>query len=345
MTIRHRALALALAISCWPTSTADAQSEFFKGKQIKIVVGFSAGGIIDLWARLFTLYLGKYIPGNPTLVVQNLPGGGSMIAANQLYNVAKPDGLTLAMLSSGLYFDQLLGAKEVKFDWAKFSWIGSPVKNFEVLAMRGETPYKTIEDIQKAAQPPRCGTTGSGATGHYFPKFLEDALGAKFQLVLGYPGNRDVEIAMERGEVHCYAITKEAFLREPGRGWLKKGYVRALVQGGQKRDALFPDTPTIHELMDKYKTPEALKRFASVLLSVGAIGRPLIAPPQLPAGRLATLREAYAKMIADGEFLAEAKKREWEVEYIAGPELEAIAKKSVSQLPEVVERLRKILRD
>ena len=268
-----------------------------------------------------------------------------MIAANQLYNVAKPDGLTVAMLSSGLYFDQLLGAKEVKYDWAKFGWIGSPVKNFEVLTMRADTPYKTIEDIQKAAQPPRCGTTGSGATGHYFPRFLDDALGAKFHLVLGYPGNREVEIAIERGEVHCYAITKEAFLREPGRSWLKKGFVRALVQGGQKRDPLFPDTPTIYELMDKHRTPDALKRFAAVLLSVGAIGRPLVTPPHLPAGRLAILRDAYAKMLNDGEFLAEAKKREWEVEYISGQELEAVAKKSVNQPQDVVDRLRKTLRD
>ena len=336
---------LVLLMSLWLPSAAHAQSDFFKGKQIKIVVGFSAGGIIDLWARLFAIYLGKYIPGNPTLVVQNLPGGGSMIAANQLYNVAKPDGLTVAMLSSGLYFDQLLGAKEVKYDWAKFGWIGSPVKNFEVLTMRADAPYKTIEDIQKAAQPPRCGTTGSGATGHYFPRFIDDALGAKFHLVLGYPGNREVEIAIERGEVHCYAITKEAFLREPGRNWLKKGFVRALVQGGQKRDPLFPDTPTIHELMDKHKTPDAIKRFAAVLLAVGAIGRPLITPPHLPADRLAIWRDAYAKMINDGEFLAEAKRREWEVEYISGQELEAIAKKSVNQPKDVVDRLRKTLRD
>ena len=223
MKFRREILLLILSIDLCLTATVNAQSDFFKGKQIKIVVGFTAGGIIDLWARLFALYLGKYIPGNPTLVVQNLPGGGSMIAANQLYNIAKADGLTLAMISSGLYFDQVTGVKEVKFDWAKFGWIGSPVRNFEVLTMRADTPYKTIEDIQKAAQPPRCGTTGTGATGHYFPKFIEEAVGAKIQIVLGYPGNRDVEIAIERGEVHCYAITKEAFLREPGRSWLKKG--------------------------------------------------------------------------------------------------------------------------
>jgi tripartite-type tricarboxylate transporter receptor subunit TctC len=328
---------------CLLAPFAHAQSDFFKGKQIKIVVGFTAGGIIDLWARLYTQHFGKYIPGNPDLIVQNVAGGGSMIAANQLYNVAKPDGLTLAMISSGLYFDQLIGVKEVQFDWAKYGWIGSPVRNFEVLTMRADTPYRSIEDIQKAAQPPRCGTTGTGATGHYFPKFIEESLGAKIQIVLGYPGNRDVEVAIERGEVHCYAITKEAFLREPGRSWLKKGFVRVLVQGGQKRDALFPDTPTIYELMDKHKTPDVLKRFAPLLLSTGLIGRPLITPPNLPPERLKILRDGFAKMIVDPDFLAEAKKREWDVEYVSGAELEAIAKKSVSQTPETIARLKQIL--
>lgn len=325
-------------------NTAHAQSDpFFKGKQIKIVVGFTAGGIVDLWARLFTQHMGKYIAGNPDVIVQNVPGGGSMIAANQLYNIAKPDGLTLGMVSTGLYFDQLMGRKEVQFDWGRFGWIGSPVRNFEVLTMRSDTPYRSIEDIQKASQPPRCGTTGTGATGHYFPKFIDESLGAKIQVVLGYPGNRDVEVAIERGEVHCYAITKEAFLRDPGRSWLKKGFVRALVQGAQKRDPLFPDTPTIYELMDKHKTPEELKRFASVLLSPGAIGRPLITPPNIPAERLKTLRDAYAKMIGDPEFLADAKKREWDVEYLNGEDLEAMAKKAVNQAPETIARLNKIL--
>jgi tripartite-type tricarboxylate transporter receptor subunit TctC len=341
---RASVIAAAWLALVWMVSAAQGQPEpFFKGKQIKIIVGFTAGGIIDLWARLYTQHFGRFLPGNPDLIVQNLPGGGSMIAANQLYNITKPDGLTLAMISSGLYFDQLTGAKEVQFDWAKFGWIGSPVRNFEVLTMRADTPYRTIEDIQKAAQPPRCGTTGAGATGHYFPKFIEQALGAKMQIVLGYPGNRDVEVAIERGEVHCYAITKEAFLREPGRSWLKNGFVRVLVQGGQKRDSLFPNSPTIYELMDKHQTPEPIKRFAGVLLSPGAIGRPIIAPPQLPPERLKMLRDGYARMVADPDFLGEAKQREWDVEYISGDELEAIAKKAVVQPPEVVERLKKLL--
>ena len=153
------ALVTTLVLALWPLA-AVAQAPFYAGKTITIIAGTKAGDVYDTYARLFAEHLPKYIPGNPNIIVQNMPGAGSMIAANQLYNIAKPDGLTLGMISSGLYFDQLLGAKEVQFDWARYGWIGSPVRNFEVLTMRADTPYKSIEDIQKAAQAPRCGTTG-----------------------------------------------------------------------------------------------------------------------------------------------------------------------------------------
>jgi tripartite-type tricarboxylate transporter receptor subunit TctC len=325
-----------------PASRAQSDP-FYKGKQIKIIVGFTAGGIVDLWARLIGQHLGKQISGQPDIIVQNVPGGGSLIAANQLYNIAKPDGLTLAMVSAALFFDQLTGRPEVKFDWTKFNWIGSPVKNFETLSVRADSPFKTIDDIRSAAQPPRCGSTGTGNTGHYFPQFVEEALGAKFQMIIGYQGTRDIELAFERGEVNCYAVTKEVFEREPARTWLKNHFLRVLVQGGQKRDANFADVPTIYELMNKYKTPEATRRLASVLLSPTAFGRPLLAPPNLPPERLKLLRDAYAKMLADHDFLADTKKRDWEVERISGDELEAMAKKAVGQTPETIEKLKKVL--
>jgi tripartite-type tricarboxylate transporter receptor subunit TctC len=337
-------LVTALLCSMARPSDSHAQSDpFYKGKQIKIIVGFTAGGIVDLWARLIGQHLGKQIPGHPDIIVQNVPGGGSLVAANQLYNIAKPDGLTLAMISAALFFDQLTGRSEVKFDWVKFNWIGSPVKNFETLSVRADSPFKTIDDVRSAAQPPRCGSTGTGNTGNYFPQFLEEALGGKFQMIIGYQGTRDIELAFERGEVNCYAVTKEVFEREPARAWLKNHFLRVLVQGGQKRDANFADVPTIYELMNKYKTPEPTRRLASVLLSPTAFGRPLLAPPNLPAERLKVLREAYAKMITDRDFLADTKKRDWEVERISGEELEAMAKKATGQTLDTIEKLKKIL--
>jgi tripartite-type tricarboxylate transporter receptor subunit TctC len=324
--------------------SAPAQTDpFYKGKTVRIVVGFPPGGAVDLWARFIAQYMGRHIPGNPELIVQNMPGGGSMIAANHLYNIAKPDGLTLGMISTALYFNQLTGRKEVQFDWAKWSWIGSPLRNYEILTVRSDTPFKNLEDIRHAPQPPRCGATGVGTTGHYFPSLLEEALGLKTHIVLGYQGTRDIEVAIERGELHCYGITKEVFAREPGRTWLKKGFVRVLVQGGLSRDESMREVPTIYELMEKHKTAEHIKRLALVLTSPSNTGRPMIGPPNLLPERLKPLRDAYAKTLNDRDFLADAKKREWEVEPINGEELEAMAKKATTQPPDTIERLKKIL--
>lgn len=325
-------------------SVIQAQTEpFYQGKPVRIVVGFPTGGIVDAWARLLAMHIGKHLVGKPDVVVQNMGGAGSMIAANHLYNIAKADGLTLGMISTALYFDQLRGKKEVQFDWAKFQWIGSPVRNYEIFAIRSETPFKSVEDLRRAAQPPKCGSTGTGTTSYYFPRFLEEALGLKLHLVTGYPGTRDIEVAMERGEVHCYGQTKEILTRDPSKGWWKKGILRVLLQGGSSRDASMAEVPTVYELMERHGTPDEIKRVAPVLLSPGASGRPMIAPPGLPAERVKQLRDAYQKTLGDPAFLDAAKKRGWEVERITGEELEAIAKKAVNQPPETVERLKKIM--
>ena len=167
---------------------AFAQANFYKGKTITMVVASTTGGGYDLWARLTARYLVKYIPGNPTIVVQNMPGAGNIIGANYVYSVAKPDGLTLGAVNPALYFDQLVGRSEVKFDWAKFNWIGSPEKNDIVHYIRADTAFKTIDDLRNAKEPQKCGSTGTGSTGHYIPRLLEETLGIKTQIVSGYPG-------------------------------------------------------------------------------------------------------------------------------------------------------------
>ena len=321
-----------------------AQSDpFYNDKTIRVIVAFSPGGGYDLWARLITRYMGRYIPGNPNFIVQNMPGAGSITAANFLYNLAKPDGVTLGSISAALYFDQLIGRKEVKFDWAKFGWIGTPERTSEMIYIRSDTPYRTIEDIRTASDPPRCGAVGTGSTDHYFPKLLEDALGAKFNIVIGYPGSIDIDLATEKGEVHCRAGTTSAFFgREPGRTWAKTGFVRLLVQGGKKRDARIPDVPTIYELMDKHGTPQAIRRLAGVLLSPGDFGRPLLGPPGISPDRLKLLREAFIKTMSDPEVVAEAKKNRWETNFLSGEEMAVLAKEVTVQPPEVIDRMKKL---
>jgi tripartite-type tricarboxylate transporter receptor subunit TctC len=342
--MRKALLVLLVFILCAPE--LQAQNDFYKGKTTKVIVGASSGAASDLYARVVAQHLPKHIPGKPDVIVQNMPGGGSMTAANYVYSVAKPDGLTLGAVTSPIYFAQLLGRKEVQFDWVKFTWIGSPEENDELLFLRSDMPYKTLADLRKASEPPRCGTTGVGSTGYYIPKLLEEIFGVKFNLVTGYPGAADVDVAVERNEIHCRGTTLNAFFgREPGRTWAKNGFVRILVQTGDKRNHRLPDTPTIWELMDQEKVPEAKRRLATVVLGPGAFGRPILATPGIPADRVKILRGAYAKMVRDSEFLAEAAKRKWEINPISGERLEALAKEVINQPPEIIASLKKILGD
>ncbi len=337
-------ITLGLLISLLLSSNLDAQTPFYQGKTIRIVVGVPAGDLYDLWARLIGAHMGKHIPGNPDFIVQNMPGAGTMIAANYVYGVAKPDGLTLGVFLPSLYFEQLMGRKEVQFDWAKYVWLGSPVRVERQMYMRSDAPYKTVEDIRKAAVPPKCGATGTGSPEYFIPKLMEETLGAKFTIVTGYPGGQDVDLAVERGELQCRAFTIEAFFaREPFHTWRKTGFVRNIIQTPRKRDPKLPDTPTIYELMDQYKTPEASRRLATVVLAAGALGRPVVGTPGIPLERVKILREAFTKTMTDPEFLAELKKRRYELEPASGEEVEALAKEVVAQPPEVIERMRKFL--
>lgn len=319
---------------------------FFKGKTIRILVGFATGGVMDLWARLIAQHMGKHIPGNPTVIVQIMPGAGSMIAANYVYNVAKPDGLTLALIFPSLYFDQLLGSKEVKFDWVKFSWIGSPERTKELFFIRSDTPYKNFEDLQKAQEPPRCGSSGAGrgASTYYVPKLLEEAFGTKFHMVLGYQGISDIDLAIQKGEVHCRAGSVLGLIgREPGRTWIKTGFVRILTQSGSSRDSRIADVPTIEELMNKYKTPENIRQLAKILLSGNDVGRPFVGTPGIPSDRVQILREGLMKTVSDPELVAEAKRRIWDVTPASGEELEGVAREVITQPPAVIEQLKRLL--
>lgn len=321
-----------------------AAQDFFKGKTIRLIVGNSSGGAMDDWGRFLAQYFGRHIPGNPEFIVQNMPGAGAIIAANYIYNVAKPDGLTIGVVNPANYIDQLLGSKEVKFDWPKFSWIGSPERIDQVLFMRADVPYKTIDELRSAKDPPRCAALARAGLGYLLPRLLEEGLGIKLNMVLGYGGGGEMNLAIEKGEVHCRAGTVSAFVgREPTRTWIKNNFVRGLVQSGAKRYPKLTEVPTAYELMDAHKTPEPVKRLARVVLSSGDLGRPFIAPPGLPAERLKILRDGFAKALNDPALLADADKRKWDLDPIPGSELEATAKEIMVQPNDVIERMRKLL--
>lgn len=322
----------------------QAQAPFYQGKTIRLVAGTPAGSVYDSYARLVAQFMPKYIPGTPNIIVQNMPGVASMVAANYIYSIAKPDGLTIGAIQPALYFDQLVGRKEVQFDWQKFSWIGNTTVSHHLLYIRADAPYKNIEDIRKNSVPPKCGSEGTASSAYYIPKLLEETLGAKFNVVTGYNAGTEVDLAVERGEVQCRAFTIAAFFaREPFHTWRKKGFVRVLIQTGKKRDANLPEVPSLHELMDQYKTTDSSRRLANVILAANEIGRPIIGTPGIPAERVKILRDAFIKAVNDPELLEEAKKKRLELDPVSGEELQTLASEIVAQPPEVVERMKKLL--
>ncbi|HEX9445016.1 MAG TPA: tripartite tricarboxylate transporter substrate-binding protein [Candidatus Binatia bacterium] len=338
----------ALCVAALGPAPADAAEEtFYKGKTIRVVIGTTPGALYDQWARVLAAHMGKHIPGNPDMVPQNMPGAGHKIAANYVYKAAKPDGLTLiGSIVPSLYFDQLLGKDEVQYDWPKFTWIGSPVKGESQMYMRADTPYKTMDDVRKAAEPPRCGTQSTSESAYFLPRLFADVLGTKFKLVSGYPGGPEIDLAVERGEIHCRAFTVEAFFaREPYLTWYKNKFVRNIVQTGRQKDPRLADTPTIYELMDRYKTPDAGRRLATVMLAADELGRPMLGSPGIPADRVKILREAFEKTMKDPGFLAEVAKRKYELSPTRGEELERIARESMAQPADIIQRMKKVLEE
>jgi tripartite-type tricarboxylate transporter receptor subunit TctC len=321
----------------------QAQTPFYQGKTVTFLVAAKAGDVYDLYPRLLAEFMPKHIPGNPNIIVQNVPGAAGLIGTNQLYNTAKPDGLTLGATYAALYFEQLVQRPEAKFDWNKFIWIGSPVNSNSLMYMRADTPYKSIEDIRRASTPPKCGATGVTSSAYYMPKLLEDAVGAKFDVVSGYVAGSDIDLAVERGEVQCRAFTINAyFAREPFITWRKKNFVRVIYQTGSKPDSRLKDVPLLNELMEKYKTAEDVQRLAKVILASDEFGRPIVFPPGVPAERVKIMREAFNKTISDPALLAEAERRRLDIDPTRGEELETLAKEVMATPPDVVTKVKKI---
>ncbi len=339
-------LCAALLLFSTPMTLAAQSESFYQGKTVRIVVGFTPGGFYDRWARMLSRYIPKYIPGNPNFVVQNMPGASSVIAANYVYNLAKPDGLTLLVPINSLYLDQIVGRAEVKYDVRKFLFLGSQEKAPTMLYFRADTPFKTLADIIKAGEPPKCGSTGTASTGYLIAKLLDEAFKAKLNTVTGYQGGAEIDVAVERGEIICRGMDiPPHFGREPFDSWHKKGFDRHILQGGAKRDPRLPDTPTLFELMDQYKSSDVVRRVTRIVLASGDFGRPMLAGPGTPPDRLKVLRDAYAKAMRDPSLMDEARTGQMDMEYTSGEDLQSLMKDIMDQPSEVIERVKKILSD
>ncbi len=318
---------------------------FYQGKTIRMIVPVSAGGSFDVWSRILARHMGKHLPGNPSFVVQNMTGGGGLIGANYLYGIAKPDGLTIGTISPNGYLNQLMGQSEVKYDWAKYSWIGATATTHELLYVRADTGYRTLDDVIKAATPPVCGSIGVGTTGSFIPRLLQELFGARFKIVEGYPGGVESDMAVGRGEVNCRATSITTYFgREPTKGWHEQGFTRVLIQTGEKRHPALPEAPSVWELAERKMLPNGDRRVMEVILAGGSFGVPFVAPPAIPAEHLKLLREAFTKTLDDEEFRAEvARVHGFEVRPVNGHELEKLARRIIDSPPNVAARLRQFL--
>jgi tripartite-type tricarboxylate transporter receptor subunit TctC len=306
--MRSRIVAALAALSI--AAPAWAQGSFYAGKTVTVVIGAS-GGSLEIAARIAARHLGKHIPGNPNVIVQNMTGAAHLVATNHVYNVAKPDGLTLLAANPNVGIAQLTKVDAARFDLRRFQWLGSTGADGVALSIRSDLPYKSWEELQKSGRELVVGTTGPGSNAHDFPLLLKEFAGAKFKLVSGYPANADVLLAVERKEVDVWAAFATTIRLAADRG-----VVRPLVRG---RVALpgWEHLPVDEDLA----TSQVGKAIMGIRAAPLAIGRAFAAPPGTPADRVQLLREAFARAAKDSEFVAESKKARIAVGYIPPDEV------------------------
>jgi tripartite-type tricarboxylate transporter receptor subunit TctC len=327
------------------SAVAQEAKPFYDGKTIQLLVSSGPGATTDISARLVGRYLGKHIPGNPGIIVQNMPGGGGLVGANYLYNVAKPDGLTILAVSRANYLDQMVGRPEVKSDFRKFNWIGSFNKAPMMAACRSDSPYKSIAAIRAAKVPPRFGQSGTGSISYVFGSLIEKILDLKIKNVTGFQSGRETDLGLERGEVDCRATSDITVIRAPWNRWVKENFVTFVIQQGPEKSALLPPVPTVAELASPESKP--LVNLMDIMLAYTEFDRPFAAPPVLPKERLQILRESFERMLKDGEFAAEAKKLlDWDGKtYLSGEQLQRKLEVTITQPPDVIKRVKEVLEE
>lgn len=308
---------------------------YFEGKVITIIVGYNAGGGYDRVARLLAKYLPEYIPGKPTVLVQNMPGADSMVCANHVYSVAKPDGLTIGTFNRGLPFAQLLKAQGVKFDMRKFSWVGSAAEESTILILHSDLPYKTIQDVAKAKEPIIIGTGGPSDSTGQFPTLMKELLGYNFKFVTYSGGSADIMLAIERKEVDGRGVTYST-----ARDFINRGVVRPFARCSVSEPGI-ENLPVDEDLTNDPK----VKTVMAIRSAPDKIARPYVAPPGTPAEVMQILTNAFDKASKDPALLEDAKKAQMGViQYKSAKDVEKILDYVLTQPPDVVTEISKYIK-
>ena len=330
---------MTLALSGLAIAHASAQSapEFYTGKTVTIYVGYSPGGSYDFYARVFARYLGKHIPGAPTVIVQNMPGGGSLRAANYIYNVAPKDGTALGVVTQTVMIEGPLGTPGVKYDPTEFSYIGRMTGVLETIIIWHEAQAKTIQDVR--SYETIAGGTGPTSPTQGYPRLLNAFAGTKFKIVTGYNGTSEIMLAMERREVDALENSWNSVVLTR-KEWIDGKKINVLVQATSERSKELPETPTLVEMGE---VPEARAALA-FYTSSAAVSRSLLGTPAIPADRLKALRDAFQATTHDPELLAEMEKSQLEFSPASGEYLQDLANKVAATPPAIVQRTAAALR-
>ena len=322
-------VALAMPAGAQAQSVAD----FYKGKTVTVIVGYTAGGGYDLYARALSRHMGRHLPGNPNFIVQNITGAGSLNAANNIYNVAAKDGTVFGTFGRGLAMEPLIGTARVQFDATKFTWLGSGTNEISICATWHTSPIKTWQDALKAQFT--VGGEGAGSDPDTYAAFVRNVFGVKLKLVTGYHGTSDIILAIERGEVDGRCGWSWSSIKSTRAAWISEKKLNYLVHNS---DAKAPELPHIPSLTDFAN--ERQKQILKLVTSRQTMGRPFAAPPGVPADRAQALRRAFDATLKDPAFLAEAKKLRLDVNPVSGEAVDRLIAELYATPKDIVEEAR-----
>jgi tripartite-type tricarboxylate transporter receptor subunit TctC len=333
-------LTIIVSLSFFHATSAFAQESFYKGKTIRIIVATAAGGGYDLYTRTMARHLRKYIPGEPTIIVENMPGAGHLIGANYVYKVAKPDGLTMGHFIGSLFLQQLLGKPGVEFDALKFNFIGVPAQDNYMIGLSKATGITSMEQWLASKRIVKIGGIGAGSATDDIPKILAATIGLPLQVVAGYKGTSDVRLAFNSGEIDGICNAWESF-KSTWRKELDGNEVALVLQAIPTRHR---DVPNVPLAIDYAKTDEAKRMIRSVIHTIAPTVRPYVFPPDTPKDRVETLRRAFMSTMKDQEFLAEAAKARLDINPLDGATLETNVKEVFNLDAALIPRLKEILK-
>ena len=317
-------------------SMARAAPAPFQWKSLTVITSTGAGGTYDLLARLVARHMPKYLPGNPNAIVQNMPGGGNVVATNHMYNNAMKDGTVIAVINDAIPLHQVIDGRGVRFDADKFNWLGSPGDRNSVTFAWHTSGIKTIEDVMRREVP--LGGTGVGSSIVIYPTAMNKVLGTKFKIVLGYRSSSEVFLAMERGEIAARSVGLTSVLAEYP-DWITEKKINFLVQLGAKRDPMLPDVPLLTELA---KTEEQ-RQILTLISAPTLLGQPYLAPPGVPAERVAILRAAFASTMRDPAFIADTSRLSYDAIPLGGEEVARFVHQTVATPADIVAKARAVI--